>query len=201
MTEPHAGKHPPPISDYVQKGGVDDLRQILSEFKMGEAASAPSKPDTWKWISAAAAVIGLIVTIWTAAGNVVESNKTVAASNQKLIDRVESIDYRLSIVEKGRAENLPRIDGEIAKASSENKMQSDRIQSAAEALADERRARNEDNAATRKAQSDIMALISKLADKIAEIDKSVAVMQAPGRRSDSGPRQQPQRDAFNPALP
>ncbi len=193
-SDPHEhGAHKP--KPRLSQTEASALVAMWNSLQMDGGHAQPAKPEVLKYVVASVATMGLIITIWTAAGNVVESNKGVAATNQKLIDHVDSIDTRVALIEKGRAENLPRIDGEIAKAASENKMQNDRIQNAAEALSDERRARNDDNAATRKAQADILALIARLTEKVADLDKGQALLQDRQQRSNHSEIDRPQHDA------
>ncbi len=182
---------PPPISEYVRDGSVNDLREVLKELKVGESGPTLAKPDAWKWVGAAVAVITLVI-------GVAGSAQSVVASNQKLLDKIENMDARLSSVEKTRPENLQRLDAAIA----ENRSQADTINSIRESIAEERKQRAEDGAANRKALTDFMAATSKLADKLADVATDVAVMKAQGRRSEGpGPRNQPQRDAFVQPLP
>ena len=74
----------------------------------------------------------------------------------------------------------------------ENAMQNDRQKAFAESIADERRARQAGEELSRKANADVMVILDKVADKLAALDKTVAVMGAGGRRSDISP---PVRDA------
>ncbi len=172
---PHDDEGPAQVSDYLRSGRTPDLGDIMRSLSVG--ASPPPAPDIWKHASILVGAAGLALTV-------VGSSVAIVQSNTKLYDKVDGLDGRVGVLEKSRSDNLPRINDQIQSQASENKMQNDRIQSVAEALNAERMARTQDNVDSRKAYSDIMSLLSKLADKVADIDKTVAVMQGPGRRSE-----------------
>ena len=182
----HRGRHPAPISDYVRDGGVSDLRDMLKDLKLGDGVPAPPKPDAWKWVGGAVAVITLVL-------GVAGSAQSVVASNQRLIDKIENMDGRLAAIEKARPENLQRLDAAIA----ENRSQADTINSIRESVAEERRQRAEDGVASRKAIADLMSIMTKLADRLADVVTDVAVMKAQGKRSDAA-QTRPQMDAALP---
>ena len=173
-------KPPREISAYIRNGDRSELASMMDQMRVGGHAPT-AEPGIWKHASVLIGAAGIAITIVGAATAVVQSNT-------RLYDKVENIDDRLRVVEAGRIINIPRLD----KQEAENKQQSDRINAIVESLADERRARSADSVETRKAQQDIMALIGRYADRLAEIDKAGPGRPAGARHSAA---EAPQRDA------
>lgn len=161
------------VSDYVRDGRAADLRSILRELVIGDGPYPPPPIDRWKHMPMLISAGALVLTV-------LGSSIAIVQSNTRLYDKVDMIDTRLTTVENRQTINTPRLDQQIA----ENKSQADTINAIRESISEERKQRGADGIENRKVFNDLTALISRLADKVADIDKSVAVMQAPGRRSD-----------------
>lgn len=175
---PH-GEHVKPDEDAPPTPHPDAnvaVAEIMADFRdyrrqrdrEEEAQKAPHRPsasaDLWK---TAAVVISAITLSLTIAG----SAQSFISSNTKLMDKIDAMDARLAIVEKRQVENLPRLEEQIR----DNKLQDQRFQNMVESQADERKARQQSDADHQKAQVDILAMIARLTERIADLDKAQAI--------------------------
>ena len=180
---------PRQAGDYVTTGDVKSLFDLWQGFQMeagrgndGPLAQQPrSKLHLTLNIPTMLAIVGMVVAGFTALNNFDARLSRTEIGVQDSKDRATKY---VPVIEALREAMQAQKD--------ENAMQNDRQKAFAESIADERRARQAGEELSRKANADVMVILDKVADKLAALDKTVAVMGAGGRRSDISP---PVRDA------
>lgn len=188
---PHArpaeSDDPMRASTFHPRADVSELVEMLHGMRVGEGPTPPAAPPAKSKLDLSINIPTIVLLGGIVLGGFQGwnyQNERIAAVERGVQDGKDRATKYVPVIEA--------LSAAVQGQTNENRMQNDRIQSVASAIADERKSRQDDGGEVRASQASTLALIAKLTDKVSDIGTDVAIIKSGGRRSE-GPA--PDHDA------